>query len=104
MDMTVNTLLHIVLLEQIQNLTALIALVQRRVVQEHQLALIPCRLQGCLQAHDFSVHNLSVMTVALFFFEEPASCAADGIVISIEIAVIVEDVHILKSICLTASL
>jgi hypothetical protein len=36
-DVPVNALFHIVFLEQIQNLAALIALIQGRIVQEHQL-------------------------------------------------------------------
>ena len=88
MEMAVAAKLHLVRLQQGQDLRALVALIQWWIVEEAEDGLLPRRLQRSLQPQQLPVQHLGIVGL-LFFLQKPAPGAADG-VIAVEKAVVVQ--------------
>ena len=91
--MPIKALPDTVFFQNIQNLLAGVSLVPGRIVEKHQLLPVPCRFQRRLQAHQLPAEHLFIVGTGLFLLEKPAAGAADGIVL-IEIAVIIQQIHL----------
>jgi len=78
----------LVSLQQVYDLSAEIALIERRIMEEAELFALPCCLQGCLQTEELPLEDLFVGAV-LLLLEKPATGAAKGYV-AVEAAVVVK--------------
>ena len=78
MEMPVITATHLILVQQIDDLPALIAPVLGRIVEKDELFPIPGSLQRGFQPEKFPVKDLSVMLTAALLLKEPSPGAADG--------------------------
>ena len=74
---------------QAQQLRALVALVQGRVVEEAELLPVPCRLQGRFQPAGLAGQHLFVVCAGIVQLVEPAPRAAEGQV-TVKQAVVME--------------
>ena len=71
-EVSVEAPLHPVALQQGQDLGAGIALVERRVVEEAQLGLLPRRLQRRLQPDELPVEDLLVVALLCLLYTSPS--------------------------------
>ena len=99
MEMAVKTAAHLIAIQQLQNLRALVALVPRWVVKEHQLGQFPRCFQRCFQANELSLEYLLVVLGAALFLKVPATGAAEG-VSALFIKIVVQDLHLGKAVFL----
>lgn len=88
-NMTVNAESNLVFFKQLKDFLASVMLINRGIMEKDQLLFVPCRFEGSLKAHYFTVHDFLVMLYALFLLIKPAPGAAYGIII-IKEAVIVK--------------
>ena len=78
-QMSVNTALYTVLMQQFDDLTAAVGRVKRRIMQETENLLRICgsaELQRCLEPQQLALEDLLVVRVGEVLLKGPAACAA----------------------------